>query len=90
MGRRKLSGGPMMGVGSDKRRQAIGADSGGRYESGAASVRIEHRVDDPRRGAGVGVDARPVLPQSGAPARFGAILAGARRNGLGHAGPAVA
>jgi hypothetical protein len=90
MGRCELSGGPMMGVGSDERRQAIGADKPGSVRIGAAAMRMVHRGDEIPSDAGVSVEANPVLPQSDAPTRFGAILADARRHGLGQLGPAVA
>ena len=46
-----------------------------RYESGVAAVRIEDRVVDTRGEAGFGVQARPILPRSGATTGLGAILA---------------
>ena len=49
--------------------------NGGRYESGAVAVRIEKWVEDTRSEAGIGVQARPILPRNGATTRLGAILA---------------
>jgi hypothetical protein len=51
---------------------------------------MDREGDDTRGDAGVGVEARPVLPQNRAPIQFGAILAGTSRHDPGQIGPAVA